>query len=79
MNFPMMAAAERHGELITDLAAECPALSKAQMVCIRGLSAAHQAWLLGNMPKVIAVANPTRLRHCQNIFVDRFRPTLILW
>jgi len=51
-----MASAQRHCELIADLATECPALGKAQVMWIRGLATAHQARLLGNVAKVIAIA-----------------------
>ena len=36
MNFAMVSAAQWDGELIADLAAECPALRKSEMVGIRG-------------------------------------------
>src|SRR5712671_107807 len=41
----MMRAAERHGELIADLAPHCAGLCEPQMVCIRRPSPAHQAGL----------------------------------
>ena len=43
-----MAPAQRHGELIADLAAERAVLREAQMVSICGLPAANQAGLFGN-------------------------------
>jgi hypothetical protein len=62
VDLAVVAAAQRDSELVADLAAECSALCKAQVVWIRGLPAAHQAGLLGNMAKVSAVTNPARLR-----------------
>ena len=58
----MMAAAQRHGELIAHLAAECAVLREAQMMGIEGLTAANQAWLLGHELDVVLVANAARLR-----------------
>ena len=44
----MMAAAERDGELVADLAAERRCLRKAQMMGIGGPAAADEARLLGD-------------------------------
>ena len=56
----MMAAAERHRELIADLAAERPWLGKAQMVRIGGRATANQTGLLDDEPHVLAIANSAR-------------------
>jgi hypothetical protein len=61
MDFAMMTAAERNSEFITDLAAQGSALSKAQVMGIAGLPAADQAGLLGDMPEVVAIPNPSEL------------------
>ncbi len=61
MDLAMMAAAERHGELIADLAAKRLMLSKPQMMGIGGRTAANQTRLLGHEPHVLTVAKPTRL------------------
>ena len=45
MQLPMMTAAERHGELITDLEADRPRLRKTQMMRIGRLPAADQTRL----------------------------------
>ena len=79
VHLAMMSSTQGDGELIADLAAECPALRKAQVVGIRGLTAANQARLLGHMSDVIAVANPARLRQRQHTFVDHLRSPLALW
>jgi len=49
VNLAMMSAAERDGKFIADLAPECPALNKAQMMRITGNAAADQARLFGEM------------------------------
>ena len=49
----MMAAAERHSELIADLAAARARLSKAQMVCVFGFASAQEARLSGNEPNCL--------------------------
>jgi hypothetical protein len=41
MDFAMMTAAERNGEFIADLAAECPVLGEPEMVRIRRPPAAN--------------------------------------
>ena len=42
VDLTMMASAEGDGELVTDLAAECPALRKTQVMGIRRLAIANQ-------------------------------------
>ena len=74
----MVSSTQRHGELIADLSAECPALRKAQVVGIAGLAPANQTRLLGHMSDVIAVANPARLRQRQHTFVDHLRSRPVL-
>jgi hypothetical protein len=49
MELTMVTAAERHRELIADLAPHCGGLRKLQMVCIRRTAAAGEAsWVLTN-------------------------------
>ena len=62
MELAMMAPTERNGELITDLAPERPALRKAQVMSVRWLTAANQAWLMSDKSNVVAVTYPARLR-----------------
>ncbi len=66
-------------ELIADLAAERSALREAQVVGVRGPSAANQTRLLGNRFDMIAVTNPTRLRQGQHALIDHLGPRLLLW
>jgi hypothetical protein len=61
MKLPMMTAAQRHRELVTDLAAERAALSKAQVVWIRRTAATDEAGLLGNISDVVAIPYPAGL------------------
>jgi hypothetical protein len=51
-----VAAAQRHDEFITDLAAERPRLRKAQVVRIGRRAAADQARLPGDKPQMLLVA-----------------------
>ena len=45
VQLPMMTAAERYSELVTDFETEGPGLGKAQMMRIGWLAPADQAWL----------------------------------
>jgi hypothetical protein len=65
MHRPVMPATERDRELIADLAAECARLGEAQVVGIRGLAAAHETCLLGDIAQVLPVAIATRSRDRQ--------------
>ena len=58
MDLTMVSAAERNGELITDLAAERRCLGKAQMMGIGGAAAADEARLLGYRLDVVTVTDP---------------------
>ena len=69
MQLPMMSSAQRHRELVADLATECTRLREAQMVRIARPSAADQARLLDHMPDMIAVSYATRLGEDKNTFV----------
>src|SRR5262249_50738757 len=66
----MVPPAERDSELVTDLAAQRAGLGESEMVGVRGLAAAHEACLLGNIAKVLPVAIAARRRHRQHAFVD---------
>ena len=62
MGLAMMAAAERHYELIADLAPESALLREAQMMGIRRPASADETGLVGHKPYVISVTNAARLR-----------------
>jgi hypothetical protein len=65
MHRPVMPATERDRELIADLAAERARLGEAQVVGIRGLAAAHETCLLGDIAQVLPVAIATWSRDRQ--------------
>ena len=66
----MVPSAERDSELVTDLAAQCAGLGESKMVGIRGLAAAHETRLLGDIAKVLPVAITTRGRDREDALVD---------
>ena len=70
MQLPMMTAAERHGELITDLETDRPRLRKPQMMRIGGLPPANQARLGGNKFQVCLVAQALGLGDGELALVD---------
>jgi hypothetical protein len=61
MDLAMMAAAQRHGELIACLPAECAVLREAQMMGVFGPAAADQSGLFGHEPDVLLVTKAARL------------------
>jgi hypothetical protein len=73
MHRTMMSAAEGDRELIADLAAERARLSESQVVGIRGLAAADEARLLGDITKVLPVAIATRGSDGEDALVDALR------
>jgi len=72
MQFAMVSAAERDGELVTDLAAERSALCEAEVMGVGRLPFADQAGLLRDVTEVIAVADAPRLGEGECGFVDGF-------
>src|SRR4029077_19220588 len=76
MDLTVMAAAQRHGEFITDFAPECAVLREAQMMRICGLAAANETGLFGHKPHMIPVTNAARLRIGQMGLVDACGPGL---
>ena len=62
VHLAMVSAAQRDGELIADLAPERPALGEAQVVGVQGWRPQIRQGCLGDIPDVIAVTNPARLR-----------------
>jgi len=55
VKFPVMKAAQRHGELIRYPPAECTWLREPKMVSLAGLPPTHDARLNGNEAKMISV------------------------
>ena len=70
VQFPMMPAAERDGELIADLPAQRSTLGKAQMVRVARDAAADQARLLRHEPNVLPVAKASRFGEGERCLVD---------
>ena len=56
MHRAMMDTAQRHGEFIAGLAAECARLQITKMMRVRRPATADEAWLLGDRAKVLPVA-----------------------
>src|SRR5215813_6948080 len=77
MHRAMMPAAERDRELIADLAAERAGLGKSEVVGVRGLAAAQQTGLLGDVAQVLPVAIATRGGDREDALVDAFRWTSV--
>src|SRR5215475_3716705 len=73
MHCAVMPATEWDRELIADLAAERTGLGKSEVVGVRGLAAADEARLLGDIAEVLAVAIPTRGSDCENALIDALR------
>src|SRR5262249_32129209 len=68
---------ERHCELIANLAAERTGLGETEVVRVRGLAAAHETCLLGDVAKVLPVAIATRGGEREGAFVDARRLTSV--
>jgi hypothetical protein len=79
VDLAVMAAAERHGELVTDLAAERPALSKAQVMGVGRFAAADQTGLLRHKAHMVAIADAPRLGMGENGLIDTVGATLRFW
>ena len=79
MDFPMMSSAKRDSELVADLAAERPALGKAQVMGVAGFAAADQTGLLRHKAHMVAIADAPRLGMRENRFVDGLATGLLTW
>jgi hypothetical protein len=66
----VMPATEWDCEFIADLAAERTRLGKSEVVGVRGLAAAHETRLLGDVAKVLPVAIAPRRSNRADTFVD---------
>jgi hypothetical protein len=64
IELPLLAAAQRHRELIADLAAELSALSEAQVVQIRRAAVTDLAGLPDNKSDMLAAPNWAQLVEC---------------
>src|SRR6516164_3641862 len=73
----VMPATEWDRELIADLAAERTGLGEPEVVGVRGLAAAHETRLLGDIAKVLPVAIATRRSDREDALVDAPRLTSV--
>ena len=70
MNLTVVRAAERHGVLVTDFAAQGPRLHEAQVVGLGGLPLAPKAWLRRHELQMGPIAVTARFAQRQGAFVD---------
>ena len=73
MHCTMMPATEWDRKLIADLAAERAGLGKSEVVGVRGLAAAQETCLLGDIAQVLPVAIATRGSEGENALIDALR------
>ena len=73
MHRTMMTATEWDRELIADLAAERTRLHECKMMRVRGLAAAHETRLLGDVAQVLPVAIAPRRSDREDALVDALR------
>ena len=73
MHRAMMPAAEGDRELIADLAAERTGLRKSEVVGVRGLAAADETRLLGDIAQMLPVAIAPRGSDREDALVDALR------
>jgi hypothetical protein len=71
MQLPVMATAERDGELVADFHAERSRLRKAQVMWIGWLPSAHQARLGGDELQMRLVAQPLGFGQGEPALVDQ--------
>ena len=79
MELAVMTAAERHGELVADLAAERPALGKAQVMGVGRFTTTDQTSLLRHKAHMVAIADAPRLGMRENRFIDRLAAGFSFW
>src|SRR5207244_6656810 len=70
MRCAVMGTAERYREFIARLAAERTRLHEAQVVSVRRLAGAEQAWLAGDVPQMLLVAVATWRADREHALVD---------
>src|SRR4029077_1063258 len=75
MHSTMMPAAEWDRELVAELAAKCAALGETEVVGVRGLAAAHETRLLGDIAQMLPVAIAPRGGDREDALVDALRLT----
>ena len=70
MSLAVVATAERHRELVADLAPERRMLGKPEVMSVRRLAATDEAWLLANEFQMGPVTHPARLRNRESTLID---------
>src|SRR5262249_53956642 len=75
MRRSVMPAAQWDRELIADLAPERTGLGETEVVRVRGLAAAHETCLLGDVAQVLPVAIAPRGGDREDALVDALRLT----
>ena len=73
MHRTMMAATKWDRELIADLAAQRTGLGKSEVMGVRGLAAAQETRLVGDIAQLLPVAIATRGRDREDALVDALR------
>jgi hypothetical protein len=73
MHRTMMSATEWDRELIADLAAQRTGLRESEVMGIRGLAAAHETRLLGDITQMLPVAIAARRSDREDALVDALR------
>ena len=79
MQFKMMAAAQGNGEFIADLATECAALGKAQVMGVARRTPADQTGLLRHKAHMTAIAMRRGSGCARTAFSTRLCPRLPFW
>ena len=77
MRRSVMPAAQWDRELIANLAAERAGLGESEVVRVRGLAAAHETCLLGDVTQVLPVAIATRGGDREDALVDALHLTRV--
>src|SRR5262245_30460834 len=75
MHRTMMPTTEWDRELVADLATKCTGLGESEVVGVRGLAAAHEARLLGDIAQVLPVAIAPRGGNREDALVDALHLT----
>ncbi len=70
MNRAVMGPAERYREFVASLAPKRARLHVPKMMRVRWLTAAYEAWLLGDVAQMLPVAVPTWCADREHAFVD---------
>ena len=70
MELPMMPATKWNGEFVTDLASDGALLREAKMMGIGWYSAAQQARLTHDRPKMLSITNTSRFRQVEHTLVN---------